>query len=229
MEFVARAGTTSQFSFGDDEKTLTAYGWYKQNAYDAGVHHPLEVGLKRPNPGGLFDVHGNVWEWVEQSVLWHYSEERRDEPGREGFAWRRIRLRRFRCTVGFSATNSRLIRSNYVIGFRVVKGASVDVFDGSRYCGQAKFAKPSPRYTHCPTRLGPAANGLLGFVRPLTGWSANSESRKRWRSPERRQRRLGSSSSTIVAKDAEFDLTMGSLGRLHRHGSSIHCTRYTVP
>ncbi len=58
-EYACRAGTTSQYSFGDDVTLLNQYGWSKENA--GGKSHP--VGTKLPNPFGLFDMHGNLYEW----------------------------------------------------------------------------------------------------------------------------------------------------------------------
>jgi gluconolactonase len=58
-EYCARAGTTTKYSFGDAAKELGAYGWYTGNA--AGNDPP--VGAKKPNPWGLYDVHGYLWEW----------------------------------------------------------------------------------------------------------------------------------------------------------------------
>ncbi len=60
-EYACRAKTTTQYSFGDDynEWSLPKYGWHNKNAF--GQSHP--VGTLLPNPFGLFDMHGNLYEW----------------------------------------------------------------------------------------------------------------------------------------------------------------------
>ena len=72
-EYAARAGTTTIWSFGDDESLLGEYAWYVENTWNAGAEQAQPVGLKLPNPWGLYDMHGNVGEWVSD-LYDEYSE-----------------------------------------------------------------------------------------------------------------------------------------------------------
>jgi formylglycine-generating enzyme required for sulfatase activity len=68
-EYACRAGSTSEFCFGDDESQLGEYAWYEGNMIWPGkpsfrgrtFYH--DVAMKKPNAWGLYDMHGGVWEW----------------------------------------------------------------------------------------------------------------------------------------------------------------------
>jgi formylglycine-generating enzyme required for sulfatase activity len=106
-EYAARSGRSSYFSFGDDDVThLKNYAWYEANSDNQA--HP--VGGKLPNPFGLYDMHGNVWEWVEDC----YRDSYRDAAALEN-------------------CNARVIRGgSWLYRARKLRSASRDSFDESK-------------------------------------------------------------------------------------------------
>ena len=77
-EYAARAGSSGKWSFGDDESQLGAHAWFDANS--GSTTHPTAT--KKPNSFGLYDVHGNVFEWVQDT--WHVDYK--GAPG-DGSAW----------------------------------------------------------------------------------------------------------------------------------------------
>lgn len=78
-EYAARAGTTTEYSF-DDESKLGDYAWYLENSGDK--IHP--IGTKYPNPWGLYDMYGNVYEWVQDKYYLDYNGAPTNGSSREG-------------------------------------------------------------------------------------------------------------------------------------------------
>jgi len=128
QEYACRAGTTATHSFGGNEKQLGEHAWFYGNAFDAGEKYAHKVGKKKPNPWGLHDMHGNVWEWCSD---W-YDEKLSggtDSVGPNGGSARVNRGGGWRAYPGDcrSATRNYYVPSfrHDSLGFRVARSQSV--------------------------------------------------------------------------------------------------------
>jgi formylglycine-generating enzyme required for sulfatase activity len=121
-EYACRAGTTTAYWFGDDPAKFDAYGWYEGNSSGA----PHKVAEKKPNPWGLYDMHGNSYEWCADG--WDEKREGGDDPvARYSDMVKTTRGGFYGMMVGACRSASRSCDSTWssdhfhTVGFRVVR------------------------------------------------------------------------------------------------------------
>lgn len=109
-EYCCRAGSTTEYYFGDSEDELKDYAWFYKNS-DNKTH---QVGEKKPNAFGLYDMHGNVFEWTDS--LWSPSNSSRVL---RGGSWN-YNAQYLRSANRFNDSPG---NSDYYVGFRLVRTA----------------------------------------------------------------------------------------------------------
>ncbi|MCA9125588.1 MAG: SUMF1/EgtB/PvdO family nonheme iron enzyme [Planctomycetales bacterium] len=124
FEYAARAGTVTTYSFGSDRHYLEYYGAWSNNLRIASA----ACGSLLPNPWGLFDVHGNVWEWSDDWFLEFGSEAQIDprawQPGPAGRAYRGGGISTYTGDPFSDCRGNALPNSRYRnLGFRLARNA----------------------------------------------------------------------------------------------------------
>jgi formylglycine-generating enzyme required for sulfatase activity len=120
-EYACRSGSKTRFYFGDDEDKLGDFAWYLGNS--DGKTHP--VGQKKPNSWGLYDMHGNVWQWCSD---WYESYGNAKNIDPQGPASGKARVYRggsviltpIRCRSAYRSGGPPETQNNTTYGFRVV-------------------------------------------------------------------------------------------------------------
>lgn len=137
-EYAARAGSQKDFHFGSDEKNLCIYGnhadassnffWKNSECDDGTKHGTAKSGRYRPNQFGLYDMHGNVWEWTQDCYFSNYVGAPNDGTARTGACYyRSVRGGSWNVSATHLRSSNRFMiphreRHNY-LGFRVVRDA----------------------------------------------------------------------------------------------------------
>lgn len=126
-EYACRAGTTTAFNTGDDEAALNEAGWFVGNS-DSKTH---PVGRKKPNAWGLYDMHGNVWQWCSDDLR-DYTRDAVTNPVGPATGNRRVlRGGDWRCSPRFCRSAKRFgsgpnFRDDVFRGFRVALSDGAD-------------------------------------------------------------------------------------------------------
>ncbi|MBK8257848.1 MAG: formylglycine-generating enzyme family protein [Polyangiaceae bacterium] len=135
-EYAARAGTTTAFSFGNDFNDACQFAngadnsakqkepsWTVNEACDDGFAYLSPVGHYKPNPWGLFDMHGNVLEWVWDQYGTYPDQPVADYAGPSDGLGRVLRGGSFRVVPGWLRSSVRdwVGRADVVIGFRCIR------------------------------------------------------------------------------------------------------------
>ncbi|MBD3334715.1 MAG: SUMF1/EgtB/PvdO family nonheme iron enzyme [Candidatus Eisenbacteria bacterium] len=126
-EYACRAGTETAYYYGDNPNALRRYAIYNRSS----GHRVRAVGQRKPNPWGLYDMYGNVWEWCSDWYAETYSQRPQTDPqgppeGSErvirGGSWGSYAPQ---CRSAFRGHTTPL-RTNSAIGLRLVREAAQD-------------------------------------------------------------------------------------------------------
>ncbi len=148
-EYACRAGTQTEYSFGNNKSQLDSYAWYERNSSQK-AHI---IGQKKPNPWGLYDMHGNVSEWCND---WYSADYYKNSPDRDPKGPAKGKERVIRSGSWSSTANS--LRSAYrasdpslddtclssdTIGFRCVRNVPLQKDSNAKEQNMASTNEPN--------------------------------------------------------------------------------------
>ena len=153
-EYACRAGTSTHYSFGNDPRMLKDYAWFAENT--SSTTHP--VARKKPNPWGLFDMHGNVAEWCNDRYAEDYYSKSPDRDPKgpadgtdrviRGGAWNSSAES---CRSAYRASDPAIddtCLANDGIGFRCVRKAPNEAPDANTASAQAGYPRSKTGFVY---------------------------------------------------------------------------------
>jgi formylglycine-generating enzyme required for sulfatase activity len=172
-EYACRAGTTTSYSFGSTIAQLGDYAWFKENSDK--TSHP--VGQKKPNPWGLHDMHGNVFEWCQDWYGAYPAGSLTDPTGPSSGSLRVIRGGCWINVSGYcrSAHRNKITSSHRGgnLGFRVVRRSVKGEIHQNSIARKIKLQNVSfeePR----------GNKGSFAFVESMPGWNTTDDELEIW-------------------------------------------------
>ena len=213
-EYVARAGTTTRWNCGDSQNCLNDVAWYESNS--ARQTHP--VGQKSANAFGVHDMHGNVWEWVEDCYEKNYNNAPANGAARKGsdFCHRIVRGGSWISTPGYPRSANRVHYSSNrlnTLGFRVARDLSnAEAITFSAKILQGGGAVPSKSESRAETNQTDERDSQVrSMVESLASrMRGNPDDEKGWALLEKSYRALGETAKADAAAEHRITPTLSA-------------------